>query len=98
MRFNGTPKTLELKYDPIKKRWYAHQVVEVPEAVRKVKEEKYATIDLGARVLTALAIENLDQQILFSVREVVKDFLYLTKQIEEEQSRLNKAGRKTSKN
>lgn len=97
LRFNGTPKTLELKYDPIKKRWYAHQVVEVPEAVRKVKEEKYAAIDLGARVLTALAIENLDQQILFSAREVVKDFLYLTKQIEEEQSRPNKAGRKISK-
>ncbi|WP_245574260.1 transposase [Desulfovirgula thermocuniculi] len=97
LRFHGTPKTLELKYDRVKKRWYAHQVVEVPEPARKTRPEKYAALDLGARVLAALAVEGLDRQILFSGREVWKDFLYWTKQIAEEQSRLNQAGRKTSR-
>ena len=97
LRFRGTPKTLELKYDRVKRRWYAHQVVEVPEAVRKIRPEKCAALDLGARVLAALAVEGLDRQILFSGREVWKDFLYWTKQIAEEQSRLNQAGRKTSR-
>ncbi|MGO0121837.1 RNA-guided endonuclease InsQ/TnpB family protein [Desulfothermobacter acidiphilus] len=97
LRFHGRPKTLELKYDPVRKRWYAHQVVEVPEAVRKIRPEKCAALDLGARVLAALAVEGLDRQLLFSAREVWKDFLYWTKQIAEEQSRLNRAGRKTSR-
>nr|WP_240610766.1 transposase [Ammonifex thiophilus] len=97
MRFHGQPKTLELKYDPVKKRWYAHQVVEVPEPRRPAWPEKYAACDLGARVLVALAVEGLDRQILFSAREVIKDFLYWTRQIAREQSRLNRAGRKTSR-
>jgi putative transposase len=97
LRFHGTPKTLELRYDRVKKRWYAHQVVEVPEPSRKAKPEKYAALDLGARVLAALAIEGLDRQILFSGRGVWKDFLYWMKQIAKEQSRLNRAGRKTSR-
>ncbi|ACX51600.1 transposase, IS605 OrfB family [Ammonifex degensii KC4] len=97
LRFHGWPKTLELKYDPVRKRWYAHQVVEVPEPVRKVRPEKHAAIDLGARVLVALAIEGLGRQLLFSAREVIKDFLYWTNQIAKEQSRLNRTGRKTSR-
>ncbi|WP_066354436.1 RNA-guided endonuclease InsQ/TnpB family protein [Fervidicola ferrireducens] len=97
LRFHGRPKTLELKYDPVKTRWYAHQVVEVPEPVRKARPEKHAAIDLGARVLVALAVEGLNRQLLFSAREVIKDFLYWTNQIAGEQSRLNRAGRKTSR-
>ncbi|WP_438316179.1 hypothetical protein ACP6EK_00110 [Candidatus Caldatribacterium sp. SIUC1] len=57
LRFHGTPKTLELKYDWVKRRWYAHQVVEVPEPVRRTRPEKHAALDLGARTLAALAIE-----------------------------------------
>lgn len=97
LRFSGTPKTLELKYDRIKKRWYAQQVVEVPEPEHKVKPEKHAAIDLGARILISLAVESLNHQLLFSGREVWKDFLYWTKRIAEEQSRLNKSGRRTSR-
>ncbi len=97
LRFHGTPKTLELRYDRAKKRWYAHQVVEVPEPERKAKPEKYAALDLGARILAALAIEGVSRQILFSGRKVWKDFLYWTKRIAEEQARLARAGRKTSR-
>jgi putative transposase len=97
LRFAGVPKTLELKFDRIRKRWYARQVVEVPEPIRSPKPEKHAAADLGARVLLALAVEGLNHQLLFSGREVWKDFLYWTKQIAEEQSRLNKSGRKTSR-
>ncbi|MCF6097452.1 transposase [Thermovorax subterraneus] len=97
LRFHGTPKTLELRYDRVKKRWYAHQVVEVPEAARKTRPEKYATLDLGARVLAALAVEGVSRQLLFSGRKVWKDFLYWTKRIAEEQARLARAGRKTSR-
>jgi IS605 OrfB family transposase len=97
LRFHGTPKALELRYDPVKRRWYAHQVVELPEPDRKAKPEKYAAADLGSRILAALAVERVDHQLLFSAREVWKDFLYWTKQIEKEQSRLNQVGRKTSR-
>jgi putative transposase len=97
LRFSGTPKTLELKFDRTKKRWYARQVVEALEPVRSPKPEKHATADLGARVLVALAVEGLDSQLLFSGREVWKDFLYWTKKIAEEQSQLNKSGRRTSR-
>jgi len=97
LRFNGAPKTLELRFDRVRRRWYAHQVVEAPEPVRKARPEKYAAADLGARVLVALAIEGLDRQLLFSAREVWKDFLYWTRRIAEEQSRLNRAGRRTSR-
>lgn len=97
LRFAGAPKTLELKRDPVKKRWYARQVVEAPEPERKAKPEKHAAIDLGARILIALAVESLNHQLLFSGREVWKDFLYWTKKIAEEQSRLNRSGRRTSR-
>lgn len=97
LRFSGTPKTLDLRYDRLKKRWYAHQVVEAPEPERKAKPERYAALDFGARVLAALAIEGLSRQILFSGRKVWKDFLYWTKLIAEEQSRLVLSGRKTSR-
>ncbi|KXG74314.1 hypothetical protein AN618_23370 [Fervidicola ferrireducens] len=81
----------------MKKRWYAHQVVEVPEAARKTRPEKYAALDLGARVLAALAVEGVSHQTLFSGRKVWKDFMYWTKRIAEEQARLARAGRKTSR-
>ncbi len=97
LRFAGVPKTLELWYDPAKKRWYAHQVVKVPEPERKKKPEKQAALNLGARVLAALAVEGWHHQLLFSGREVWKDFVYWTKKIAAEQARLNKAGRKTSR-
>lgn len=97
LKFSGKPRTLEIKYDPVKRRWYAFQVVEMPEPDRKTKPVKAAGIDLGARTLAALAIEGMDNQVLFSGREVWKDFLYWSKRISAEQSRLNKAGRKTSR-
>lgn len=97
LRFTGAPKTLELKRDPVRKRWYARQVVDVPEPARLPKPEKHAALDLGARTLVALAIQGLSQQILFSGREVWKDFLYWTKQIAKEQARLAQDGRKTSR-
>ena len=97
LRFHGAPKTLELRYDRVKKRWYAHQVVEVPEPDRKAKPEKYAALDLGARILAALAIEGSNHQILFSGRKVWKDFLYWTKRIAEEQARVARAWRQTSR-
>lgn len=97
LRFAGTPKTLELKYNHVKRRWYARQVVEMPEPKRKARPEKHAAADLGARVLVALAIEGLDRQLLFSGREVWKDFLYWTKKVAEEQSKLNRSGRRTSR-
>ncbi|MCG0278196.1 MAG: transposase [Thermanaeromonas sp.] len=97
LKFHGQPKTLELKYDPVKRRWYAHQVVEVPDPVAKARPPKCAGLDLGARTFGALAVEGLDYQLLFSGRELWKDFLYWTKMISREQARLNRTGRKTSR-
>ncbi|MGI9951273.1 transposase [Moorellaceae bacterium AZ2] len=97
LKFHGQPRTLELKYDPAKRRWYAHQVVEVPDPVEKPRAPKCAGLDLGARTLAALAVEGLEYQVLFSGRKLWKDFLYWSKAISREQSRLNKAGRKTSR-
>lgn len=97
LRFHGKAKTLELWYDRVKRRWYAHQVVEVPEPDRESRPERYAALDLGARVLAAVAIQDMDRQLLFSGRKVWKDFQYWTKRIAEEQAKLARAGRKTSR-
>lgn len=97
LRFRGEPRTLEIKYDRTTRRWHAHQVVEVPDPARKAGRLKAAAADLGARTLAALAMEDADSQILFSAREVWKEFLYWTKRIAEEQARLAKAGRRSSR-
>ncbi|MGI9951968.1 transposase [Moorellaceae bacterium AZ2] len=97
LKFHGQPRTLELKYAPAKRRWYAHQVVEVPDPVEKPRAPKCAALDLGARTLAALAVDGLEYQVLFSGRKLWKDFLYWSKAISREQSRPNKAGRKTSR-
>lgn len=60
LRFSGTPETLELKSDRVKRRWYARQVMEVPEPERRARPEKHAAVDLGARVLVALTVAGLD--------------------------------------
>lgn len=96
LRFSGAPRTLELSYDPARRRWYASQVVEMPEPERNPRPTQAAGIDLGARTLVALAVEGVERQVLFSGREVWKDFLYWTRKISAEQSRLAGAGRRTS--
>jgi putative transposase len=97
LRFHGTPKTVELIYDPIRRRWYAHQAVEMDEPKRPIRPSKAAAVDLGARSLVALAVDGINRPLLFSGREVWKDFRYWTKRIAKEQSRLAQAGRKTSR-
>jgi len=88
LRYRGRPKTLELKLEPIRRRWHAHQVVEAQETHIKRNILRCAALDLGARTLGALAIEGISRQVLFSGREVWKDFLYWTTQIAREQARL----------
>ncbi|MBE0467803.1 MAG: transposase, partial [Candidatus Desulforudis sp.] len=67
------------------------------EPARLPRPEKHAALDLGARTIAALAVEGLGRQVLFSGREVWKDFLYWTRIIAEEQARLAKNGRRTSR-
>ncbi len=97
LRYTGALKTLELTYDRVTDRWYAHQVVEMPEAGRKARLPKWAGIDQNARIPAAVALEGDPVVRLYRAREIWREFLYWTRQIAEEQARLQTFGLKTSR-
>ncbi|MGB9804929.1 transposase [Desulfofundulus sp.] len=71
--------------------------MEVLDLVAKARPPKYVRLVLGARTFVTLAVKSLDYQLLFSGRELWRDFLYWTKVISREQARQNRIGRKTSR-
>ncbi len=97
LRYRGEFKTCELKYDPSRKVWYTHIVVEVPEPARKERPVRYATADLGAKRTMAVTIEGCKVSYVFSGRQLWKDYKYWTGQISREQKRLSQQGLETSR-
>ena len=98
IRYCGSFKTCELKYEPAARKWYAHIVVEVSEPQRKERPIKYAAADLGARRIIAASIQDSSINHVFHSKQLRKDYKYWTRQIAEEQSRLsNCTGTKTSR-
>ena len=97
IRYRGSYKTCELKYDDAARKWYAHIVVEVSEPQRMERPIKYAAADLGARRVIAASIQDNGNSYVFHSKQLWKDYRYWTRRIAEEQSRLSIAGTKTSR-
>ncbi len=93
----GKGGRLEIKYDRISNRWYAHIPVTVEEKTEIIQKPNRASVDLGVCNLVALAIEGVGKQIVWSGKQVLSDWQYWTKRIPHEQQRLHYInGRKKS--
>ena len=97
----GKQGRLEILYDELSKKWYAHQPVTVEwweeEEARHDQTGLRASIDLGVCNLIAAVVEG-ERPIIYSGRAVLSDWIYWTKRIAKEQSRLMQSNKKyTSK-
>jgi putative transposase len=91
----GKRGRLEVLYDELSEKWYAHFPVEVEWKPPSRTAEKKASLDLGVCNLATLYIEG-ERPIIYSGRAVLSDWIYHTKKIADKQSKLPK-GKHTSK-
>jgi putative transposase len=92
----GRQGRLEVRRDELSGKWYAHIPVEVPwEPPSRINAGKKASLDVGVCNLAALYVEG-ERPTIFSGRGVISDWVYHTKKIAAEQSKLP-LGRHTSK-
>lgn len=87
---------LEVRYDELSNRWYAHIPVEIKST--KVNhptiKKRYGSIDLGICNIAAVYVQN-EQPVIYSGRAVLSDWIYHTKKIAKLQSQLQQ-GQHTS--
>ena len=92
LRWHGRQGRLELIYDDVDRVWRGFMTVEVEKPpLRGGNKPLY--IDLGVINLATVWSEGLRRPIVFSGRDVLADWWYLTKKIAKEQSRLAKVNR-----
>ncbi|ASJ13222.1 RNA-guided endonuclease InsQ/TnpB family protein [Thermococcus thioreducens] len=105
IHLKGKQGRLEITYDPVKRKWYAHISLTVEEKLEggewvKVPKEPLgnlsAGIDLGVNNLMAVYVEN-GESFLVNGRPLKSIDFYWRKKIAEHQSKLNKSGAKTSR-
>ncbi|NJE10469.1 RNA-guided endonuclease TnpB family protein [Thermococcus sp. MAR1] len=105
IHLNGKQGRLEITYDPVKRKWYAHISLTVDEKfeggewVKLPKTPKgnlSAGIDLGVNNLMAVYVEN-GESFLVNGRPLKSIDFYWRRRIAEYQSKLNKSGAKTSR-
>ncbi|MGH9876746.1 MAG: RNA-guided endonuclease InsQ/TnpB family protein [Nitrososphaera sp.] len=78
---------LEVRYDELSNRWYAHIPVEITKEKSVNPTKKYGSIDLGICNIAALYVPN-EQPLIYSGRAVLSDWIYRTKKIAGLQSQL----------
>ena len=105
IHLKGKQGRLEITYDPVKRKWYAHvsltvggklegeEWVSVP---RTPKGSLSAGIDLGVNNLMAVYVEN-GESFLVNGRPLKSIAFYWRRKIADYQSKLNKSGAKTSR-
>jgi len=105
MHLKGKQGRLEIVYDEVKRKWYAHISYTVEEKLednswvkvpREPKGNLTAGIDLGVNNLMAVYIEN-GESFLVNGRPLKSIAFYWQKRIANYQSKLNKSGAKTSR-
>ncbi|AGT34160.1 transposase [Thermococcus litoralis DSM 5473] len=105
IHLKGKQGRLEITYDPIRRKWYAHISYTVEERfydqewIKLPKEplgNLSAGIDLGVNNLMAVYVEN-GESFLVNGRPLKSIAFYWRKRIAEYQSRLNKSGAKKSR-
>jgi putative transposase len=83
----GKRGRLEVLYDELSEKWYAHIPVEVEWKPPSRTAERKASLDLGICNLATLYIEG-EKPIIYSGRAVLSDWVYHTKKIADKQSKL----------
>ncbi|MCO6041771.1 RNA-guided endonuclease InsQ/TnpB family protein [Thermococcus alcaliphilus] len=105
IHLKGKQGRLEIKYDPIKRKWYAHVSYTVEERLygqewvelpRQPLGNLSAGIDLGVNNLMAVYVEN-GESFLVNGRPLKSIAFYWRKRIADYQSKLNKSGAKRSR-
>jgi len=105
IHLKGKQGRLEITYDPVKRKWYAHVSFTVEEKLeggewvklpRMPRGSLSAGIDLGVNNLIAVYVEN-GESFLVNGRPLKSIDFYWRKKIAEYQSKLNKSGAKTSR-
>ena len=105
VHLKGKQGRLEIVYDDVKRKWYAHVSYTVGERLegsswvklpREPKGNLTAGIDLGVNNLMAVYVEN-GESFLVNGRPLKSIAFYWQQRIADYQSKLNKSGAKTSK-
>ncbi|WP_461863157.1 RNA-guided endonuclease InsQ/TnpB family protein [Thermococcus sp.] len=105
IHLKGKQGRLEITYDPIKRKWYAHISITVEEKLvngewvkvpKQPLEGLSAGIDLGVNNLMAVYVEN-GKSFLVNGKPLKSIAFYWRKKIANYQSKLNKSGCKTSR-
>ncbi|NJE05841.1 transposase [Thermococcus sp. M36] len=105
IHLKGRQGRLEITFDPVKRKWYAHISFTVEEKLeggewvvlpRTPKGSLSAGIDLGINNLMAVYVEN-GESFLVNGRPLKSIDFYWRRKIAEYQSKLNKSGTKTSR-
>ena len=105
MHLKGRQGRLEIVYDEVKRKWYAHVSYTVEERLegnswvklpREPKGNLTAGIDLGVNNLMAVYVEN-GESFLVNGRPLKSIAFYWQKRIADYQSKLNKSGGKKSR-
>lgn len=105
IHLKGKQGRLEIVYDDVKRKWYAHISFNVQEKLskngwvkipREPKRNLTAGIDLGVNNLMAVYVEN-GESFLVNGRPLKSIDFYWRRKIAEYQSKLNKSGAKTSR-
>ena len=106
IHLKGKQGRLEITYDPVKRKWYAH--ISFSRVEEKLEGEEWvalpripkgnlsAGIDLGVNNLMAVYVENC-QSFLVNGRPLESIDFYWRKRIADYQSKLNKSGQKKSR-
>jgi len=105
IHLKGKQGRLEITYNPVRRKWYAHVSLTVEEKLedgewvsvpRMPKGNLSAGIDLGVNNLMAVYVEN-GESFLVNGRPLKSIDFYWRRKIAEYQSKLNKSGAKTSR-
>ncbi len=97
IRWRGKQGRLEIFYNDLTRRWYAHQSVEVDQPRHTISPRK-AFVDLGVMNIITAWIEGERQSIAFSGKSLLSDWWYWNHKISEHQSELKRVNdRNTSK-
>ena len=98
IKWRGKQGRLEIYYDDLTRRWYAHQSVEVDQPGHTTSSKRKAFVDLGVMNIITAWIEGERQCVAFSGRPLLSDWWYLNHKISEHQSELKRVNdRSTSK-
>ncbi len=105
IRLKGKQGRLEITYNPVRRKWYAHVSLTVGEKLedgewvsvpRTPKGNLSAGIDLGVNNLMAVYVEN-GESFLVNGRPLKSIDFYWRRKIADYQSKLNKSGAKTGR-